>query len=40
MPIAKCGIQFSWDCALECRSNDPKCEKCPLKKKLKEECYE
>lgn len=36
MPIARCGIQFSWDCTLECISDDPECDGCPLKKKLRE----
>lgn len=31
MPIARCGVQFSWDYILECRSDDPECDECPLK---------
>ena len=33
MPMARCGVQFSWDCMLECISNDPECKECPLLKK-------
>ena len=33
MPIARCGIQFSWDCPFDCESYDPKCVGCPIKKK-------
>lgn len=35
MPIARCGIQFSWDCLIDCESNDPKCIGCPIRKKTK-----
>ena len=34
MPIAKCGIQFSWDANIWCDPNGREgCEKCPLNKK-------
>jgi len=34
MPIARCGIQFSWDCP-DCESDDPECIGCPIRKKTK-----
>ena len=33
MPIVRCGIQFSWDCPIDCESNDTKCIGCPIRKK-------
>ena len=36
MPIARCGIQFSWDYPIDCKSDDPKCVSCPIRKKTKD----
>jgi hypothetical protein len=36
MPVARCGIQFSWDCPFDCESDDPKCSGCPIRKKTKD----
>lgn len=34
MPIAKCGIQFSWDTPTLCKGDDDeKCKNCPLNEK-------
>lgn len=34
MPIAKCGIQFSWDTPTLCKGgDDEKCKDCPLNEK-------
>jgi len=34
MPIASCGIQYSWDTPWWCDAkDDEKCNKCPLNKK-------
>ena len=34
MPIAKCGIQFSWDTPTLCKGgDDEKCKNCPLNEK-------
>ncbi len=36
MPIARCGIEFSWDCLIDCKSDNPKCIGCPIRKKSKD----
>lgn len=33
MPIARCGVQFSWGSSSECKNDDPECIGCPIKKK-------
>ena len=35
MPIAKCGIQFSWDAPLWCKTDKQECSNCPLNSKHK-----
>lgn len=35
MPIAKCGVQFSWGSSSDCKNDDPKCIGCPIRKKTK-----
>lgn len=38
MPIANCGVQYSWDTPLWCDpKGDEKCNNCPLNKKYKKE---
>lgn len=38
MPIAKCGIQFSWDTPMWCKAGDKeKCQDCPLNEKYNKE---
>ena len=39
MPIARCGIQFSWGSSSDCKNDDPKCIGCPIRKKTKVELW-
>jgi len=33
MPVAKCGIQFSWDTPMWCKTDKKECDSCPLNNK-------